>query len=99
MKSNEELWREVRRVQAKVEKEIAEEERTRNDWHTGIPTENGFYAVYYYADNEYDYGFADWDGKYWEEHFSFDDVGCRIIAWQKIEPYKEEEDAESSFYS
>ena len=45
MKSNEELWREVRRVQAKVEKEIAEEERMRNNWHTGIPTEDGLYVI------------------------------------------------------
>ena len=63
-----------------------------NPWYTGIPTENGLYAVYYYADNEYDYGFADWNGKCWEEHFSFDDVGCRIIAWIPIDPYKEKED-------
>ena len=57
-------------------------------WHTGTPTEEGLYAVYYYADGEYDYGFADWNGGFWDEHFSYDSVGCRFIAWQKIEPYE-----------
>lgn len=58
-------------------------------WHTGIPTEEGLYAVYYYADDEYEYGFAVWNGDFWEEHFSYDSIGCMVIAWQKIEPYKE----------
>jgi len=59
-------------------------------WHTtGIPTEEGLYAVYYYADDEYEYGFAVWNGDFWEEHFSYDSIGCRVIAWHKEEPYKE----------
>ena len=59
-----------------------------NPWHTGIPTEDGLYAIYYYADGEYDYGFADWYDDFWDEHFSYDSIGCRVIAWQKIEPFE-----------
>lgn len=62
-------------------------------WHTGTPTENGLYLVcliycgdtYYlgmhfnngvWNDSEYEYGF-DW-------------LKVDMLAWQKIEPFKED---------
>lgn len=109
MKSNEELWREVRRVQAKVEKEIAEKEKMTNSWHTGIPAEDGLYVIQihpygsisndptyacYYIENGIlkdclDKSSIDADS-FWLEY---------AMNWLKIEPYKEKEDAENSFYS
>lgn len=52
-----------------------------------LPAEKGFYAVCYFADGKYSHGFADWNGECWEEHFSFNDAGCKIVAWQKITPF------------
>ena len=96
MKSNEELWREVRRVQAKVEKEIAEEERTKNNWRTGTPTEEGYYLIhlkkYYYKDTA-GYMVAKWERNWWRtiNVGSYWNLEEEIDAWQKIEPYKEKE--------
>ena len=70
-----------------------------NPWHTGTPTEDGLYAVYYLDDHNpsatpyevlYD-GFLSPDGEgNWidrdgERRFIDDD----IVRWKKIEPYKE----------
>ena len=52
------------------------------DWHTGTPTEGGLFLVHLKS-GEYDifsfnYGYNSWD------------IGFRdVVAWQKIEPYKE----------
>ena len=73
----------------------------KNNWHTGIPTEEGLYAIYYWDDHNpsatpyphlYD-GFVSPDGEgNWinsdgEVAFIDDD----IVRWQKFEPYKETE--------
>ena len=97
MKSNEELWREVRRVQAKVEKEIAEEERKKSNWHTGTPTEEGWYVLHYPKSEEQPYELARYDGECFIAVKPFHAIIVRIDVdtvpyWQKIEPYKEDEE-------
>ena len=97
MKSNEELWREVRRIQAKVEKEIAEEERMRNSWHTGTPAEEGYYLIHlkkYYCKDTCGYMVAKWERNWWRtiNVGSYWNLEEEIDAWQKIEPYKEKEE-------
>ena len=93
MKSNEELWREVRRVQAKVEKEITEEERKKSNWHTGTPTEEGWYLCWVSFPKE----IAPMVYKWKNNKFMLTDIwesDDDILMWQKIEPYKEKEDDE-----
>ena len=54
-----------------------------NPWHTGTPTDEGLYlCASEYKDCKY--GLAYWDGI----GFRTEQI-ARIIAWQKIEPYKE----------
>ena len=63
-------------------------------WHTGTPTEDGYYLCHiqfysedYESDEEgYDITYEFKNGS-WEE----DDENVRIIAWQKIDHYKEKE--------
>ena len=58
---------------------------TRSNWHTGTPQEEGLYLCAS-ANELHKYGLAYWDG----EGFCSNQTG-RIIAWQKITPYKGEE--------
>ena len=57
------------------------------NWHTGTPTDEGEYRVAL----EYD-GDVTFDTLYWLYDWSYFDEKYKILAWQKIEPYKEEED-------
>lgn len=55
-------------------------------WHTGTPTEEGWYLIAFLGANErIEYAASVWCYNEWDAH-------CRILAWQKIEPYKEKED-------
>lgn len=52
-------------------------------WHTGTPTEEGWYTIAFIGANKrIEYASAVWCYNEWDAH-------CRILAWQKIEPYKE----------
>ena len=79
----------------RVIEEITSKWNTRpNPWHTGTPTEDGYYLCHiqfysedYESDEEgYDITYEFKNGS-WEE----DDENVRIIAWQKIDHYKEKE--------
>ena len=52
-------------------------------WHTGTPTEKGDYLGYTNADF---YVILKWNGRAFDV---YSDYRGDIIAWQKIEPYKE----------
>ena len=52
------------------------------DWHTGQPTEEGWYLCAY-GDNFYCANY--WQGGTWKNQW-----GGTLLAYQKIEPYKEE---------
>lgn len=52
-----------------------------NPWHTGTPTEEGWYLLAY-GDNFYCANY--WQGNSWRHVW-----GGTLLAWQKIEPYKE----------
>ena len=58
-------------------------------WHTGTPTEDGYYLLHMTIyDEEYDLcvDFKDgtWDDRKWGFGYNY-----KILAYQKIEPYKE----------
>ena len=61
-------------------------------WHTGTPTEAGDYyiAFRYFIGADVEYGWASWDGKGWDINFMGWDFSNKILAWHKIEPYKED---------
>jgi len=65
-----------------------------SDWHTGTPTEEGYYLVhlkkYYYKDTV-GYIVAKWERNWWRtiNIGSYWNLGEEIDAWQRIEPYKE----------
>lgn len=53
-------------------------------WHTGEPTEEGWYVIAFIGANKrIEYASAVWCYNEWDAH-------CRILAWQKIEPYNPE---------
>ena len=71
---------------------------TRADgWHTGEPTEEGYYLVhlkkYYYKDTV-GYIVAKWERNWWRtiNIGSYWNLGEEIDAWQRIEPYREKEE-------
>lgn len=74
----------LRQIEKRAFKELSEG-LTDSPWHTGTPTEGGLFLVYL-KDGTYDiYEF----GKEYEAwHIGFKGV----VAWQRIEPYKEKED-------
>lgn len=54
-------------------------------WHTGTPTEEGGMFLVYLKDGTYDIYEFNNDYERW-------DIGFKgVVAWQRIEPYKEEE--------
>ena len=61
-------------------------------WHTGTPTEAGDYyiAFRYFIGADVEYGWASWDGKGWDINFMGWDFPNKILAWHKIEPFKED---------
>lgn len=62
-------------------------------WHTGVPTEEGYYLIhlkkYYYKDT-FGYIVAKWERSGWRtiNIGSYWNLDEEIDAWQKIEPYK-----------
>lgn len=62
-------------------------------WHTGTPTEDGYYLchVQFYSE-DYESDEEGYDIPYWFKNGSWEgnDENVRIIAWQEIEPYKED---------
>ena len=65
-----------------------------NPWHTGDPIEEGDYYIAFrnFLGADVEYGWATWDGKGWDINFMGWLLSNEILAWQKIEPYKEKED-------
>ena len=54
-------------------------------WHTGTPTDEGWYLIAFLGANKrIEYASAVWCYNEWDAH-------CRVIAWQKIIPYEEKE--------
>ena len=58
------------------------------DWHTGTPTENGWYLLECRIGNS---GGTYYDIDHWNNVVGYWTVN-RVIRWQKIEPHKEEKD-------
>ena len=62
-----------------------------SDWHTGTPTEEGYYLCHVQFNSEdYESDEEGYDLPYWFKDGSWNDESVRVIAWQKIEPYVEE---------
>lgn len=71
----------------------------RNRWHTGTPTEEGEYICWTIfpkdicRDPEGSWKCKWKNGKWFDaqidDNLSMDSMGVEVIAWQKIEPYKE----------
>ena len=61
-----------------------------SDWHTGTPTEGGLYFVY---DKYAGYGKRELPEDIEAKDLKL--VFTHIVAWQKIEPYKEKEDGKN----
>ena len=71
------------------------EGKTSPVWHTGTPTEEGEYLIAF-SGAGIEYGRASWDGQAWDINIvDWRDYNA-ILAWQKIEPYKEEKDGKCS---
>ena len=69
-----------------AENEAIEAWNERNNWHTGTPTEEGWYLQRIKSKNMISY-----DTDYYENgDWKYSCALREIIAWQKIEPYKEE---------
>lgn len=63
-----------------------------NPWHTGTPTEEGWYLQRIKSKIGITY-----DTDYYENgDWKYSCVFRKILAWQKIEPYKENEDGQNS---
>lgn len=58
-----------------------------NPWHTGTPTEEGWYLCAYDTDI---YLANYWVGSGWLKQYRAEGIDCRqgLVAWQKIEPYR-----------
>lgn len=65
-----------------------------NPWHTGTPTEEGLYWVVLQFHDDDGEVFYDYAVSHWSRLFGWDN--SFVVAWQKIEPYKEKEDAKSN---
>ena len=59
-----------------------------NHWHTGTPTEDGWYLCAYDTDI---YLANYWCGCGWLKQYRAEGIDCRqgLVAWQKIEPPRE----------
>lgn len=66
------------------------EKKASNNWHTGTPTEEGWYLVTNGDDDSASYDIGKWDG----ESFCYMEYldSAYVVAWQKIDPYKEKKD-------
>lgn len=63
-------------------------------WHTGTPTEEGYYLVHlrkYYCKDTVGYMVAKWERNWWRtiNVGSYWNLEEEIDAWQKVEPLKE----------
>jgi len=71
---------------------------TRPDpWHTGVPTEDGYYLCHFqFYSEDYESDEEGYDIPYWFKNGSWEgnDENVRIIAWQKIEPFEASEERE-----
>ena len=58
-----------------------------NPWHTGTPTEEGWYLVTSGGDTPLSYDIGKWDG----ESFCYMEVlnSIDVVAWQKITPFED----------
>lgn len=67
------------------------EKKASNNWHTGTPTErDGFFLIQTKMNNLF---LVRWADGFWEETTGDDCLEDNdVVAWQKIEPYKEKED-------
>ena len=66
-----------------------------NPWHTGTPTEEGWYLLHYPKSKEQPYELAQYDGEHFMAVKPFHSIIVRINVdtvpyWQRIEPYMEE---------
>lgn len=77
----------VRQIEKKVFKELSEG-LTDSPWHTGIPTEEGWYLLKVKSDDEVIYDTNRLIQCLWGLDWKY--VHEEILAWQKIEPDKEE---------
>lgn len=59
------------------------------EWHTGTPTEEGWYLVALKLNKEISYDTMVFSNGKFDFTFSPVDLEEDIVAWQKIEPYKE----------
>lgn len=59
-------------------------------WHTGTPTEEGDYLCIFDSATCPLYGWCIWDGK-WGYLSGYNPSVYRMIAWQKITPFEENE--------
>ena len=66
-----------------------EAEKTENPWHTGTPTETGWYVICFREDGTDDFCVAVWDGKRFIIRDAWD-VNIVPTAWQKINESKED---------
>lgn len=64
--------------------------KPQSNWHTGKPTDKVWYLVTSGGNNSASYDIGRWDG----ESFCYMEYldSADVIAWQKIEPYKEKGD-------
>lgn len=64
-----------------------------SDWHTGTPTEEGYYLIAFHPwgrkENGICYSCLEWKDNHWFDPVYVCDTEPYLIAWQKIEPYKE----------
>ena len=66
------------------------EELDESPWHTGTPTEKGDYLCVFDSATCPLYGWCIWDGE-WGYLSGYNPSVYRMIAWQKINPYKEKQ--------
>ena len=73
------MWDVIDEIEAKVS----------NNWHTGLPTEEGDYLVKVDVEhNVYPYHILKWHKGGWYSHYNMDYPACpqhSVLKWQKIE--------------
>lgn len=62
-------------------------------WHTGEPTEDGWYLIAFHPwgrkENRICYMGLEWKDGHWFDHVNDCKTEPYLVAWQKIEPFKE----------
>ena len=76
-----------------VQEDLSEERNKRSNWHTGTPTEEGYYLchIQFYSE-DYESDEEGYDFPYWFKNGSWEgnNENVRIIAWQNTTPYQGE---------